>query len=376
MKLVVSRLSIGDIVSRVNILSFLIDFCLNIFFISVRSFFNFFANKEHRIVIISLHRLGDTIFTIPAIRELQIQSNEKLSIVCFPESVPIYKLAFDDVDFCELKHNDFHFNDRFAKRLARKKVKSLKPGIVLDLIGGMSSASLIFSSRAQKVVGISQKNFRSIFNNFVQIRSKPKLTDIYYDAVSTLIKIDDRERMKNSFDSFNPKGKILIHPFAAWREKEWSLKKFCELAVRLKKDYKVQIVSPVGIISQDIKKEIIEAGIEITESKSVDELIQAIKKCSIFIGNDSGPINIANFIGKPTFSIYGGTNPDYTASVHTHQPFIQKKLGCSAGTDEKFCLVGGAEFYCSGKQCMSFLSGDEVYKSVLRLAEKHCNKIN
>ena len=29
-----------------------------------------------------------------------------------------------------------------------------------------------------------------------------------------------------------------------------------------------------------------------------------MKKCSVFIGNDSGPVQIASLLGKPTFTIY------------------------------------------------------------------------
>jgi len=375
MKFAVSRLTIGDFISMNKILAFLIDAGLNIFFRSIRFFCRLLAYKSNRLVIISLHRLGDTIFTIPAIRELQSHSEVKLIIVSFSESVPIYKLALSDIEFCELKHDDFHFNDKIAKWSAKKRLKTLQPGIIINLIGGMSSASLLFNLRAKRIVGISKKEYRSIHDNFVHIREEPKLIDIYLDAVSTIVDVQNQHGEENLNTAFNPKGKILIHPFAAWREKEWSLKKFYELAVRLTKDYAVQLVSPVNTISQDIKDEILKAGIEIAESKSVDELIRLIKECSLFIGNDSGPVNIANFIGKPTFTIYGGTNPDYTASSQKHQLFIQKKLLCSAGTDEKFCLAGGAEFYCSGKQCMNSLSEDEVYKSIVPLAEKYCKKV-
>lgn len=376
MKLVVSKVSIGEFVSRNKFLSFLIESSLNVFFKSVRLFYRFFANNNNSLVLISLHRLGDTVFTIPAIRELKTHIKEKVTIVCFSESVPIYKLAFDDIDFCELRHDDFYLNDRFVKHHARNKVKELKPGFVLDLIGGLSSASLLFNSRAKRVVGISQKNFRAIYDHFVQIREKPKLMDIYFDAASTIVEIPYQDRLEKLSKSFNSSGKILVHPFAAWREKEWSLKKYFELAVRVRKEYEVQIVSPVGKLPQDIKNEIMKVGIELIETKSVDELINRIKECSLFIGNDSGPVNIANFIGKATFTIYGATNPAYTASTEEHQPYIQNKLTCTAGTDSKFCLVGGAEFYCSGKQCMNFLSVDEIYKAIKSLIEANCKEVD
>ena len=119
-------MSIGDFVSKIKIFSFLLDFGLNLFFSTIRFYCNIFAYNSNKLVLLSLHRLGDTIFTIPAIRELKNHFNKRITIVCFPENVPIYKLAFDDIEFCELKHDDFYFNDRVAKHRAKMKMRKLE----------------------------------------------------------------------------------------------------------------------------------------------------------------------------------------------------------------------------------------------------------
>lgn len=375
MKVVVSRISLGNFISRNKVFSFLINSSFNLFFFLVRTFCKIFAYKNGQRVVISLHRLGDTIFTIPAIRELQKYSNEKITIVCFSESIPIYKLAFEDINFCELQHRDFIFNHRIAKPNVKRKLKALRPSVIIDLIGGMSSASILFNSRAEEIIGISKRSFSSIYNHFIEIRNKPQLIDIYLDAISSVIQIPDRNELKKISQSTNPGGKILIHPFAAWREKEWNLRKFIELALKLKKDFVVNFISPPGKIFADVFNEINKLEINIIETSSVEELIQNIKECSLFIGNDSGPVNIANFFGRPTFTIYGATNPDYTSTYQEHQIHIQKKLDCSARSNEKFCIIGGAAFICPGIQCTQSLSVDEVYNQLKPLANKYCIKM-
>jgi ADP-heptose:LPS heptosyltransferase len=374
MKVEVSRISLGNFISRNKVFSFLINSSFNLFFQLVRTFCKIFAYKNGQRVVISLHRLGDTIFTIPAIRELQKYSNEKITIVCFPDSIPIYKLAFKDINFCELEHRDFIFNHHIAKPKVRRKLKALRPSVIIDLIGGMSSASILFNSRAEEIIGISKRSFSSIYGHFVEIRNKPQLIDIYLDAISSLIQIPDRNELKKISRSTNPEGKILIHPFAAWIEKEWNLRKFIELALKLKKDFAVNFISPPGKIFTDVFHEINKLEIDIIETSSVEELIQNINECSLFIGNDSGPVNIANFLGKPTFTIYGATNPDFTSTYQEHQLCIQKKLDCSARSNEKFCIIGGAEFICPGIQCINSLSVDEVFNQLNHLANKYCNK--
>jgi heptosyltransferase-2 len=321
-----------------------------------------------------LHRLGDTIFTIPAIKEVQKHFNNKIIIACYPESIPIYKLAFKDIHFCELEHHDFYFNERLAKFKARNKLKLLRPQVIIDLNGSMSTASLLFSLRAKKIIGMNRIQFKAIYDHFAKVRQSPQLIDIYLDVISSIIQIPDRNKLKKIYRSTYPQGKILIHPFATWREKEWKMKKFIELALKLKKDYTVNFISTPGKLYTDVLDEIRKDGLDVIETRSVDDLIKNIRECSFFIGNDSGPVNIANFLGRPTFTIYGATNPDFTATSQEHQLYIQKKLGCSASSNQKFCLVGGAVFICPGIQCMNLLSPDEVYSQLKLLTDKYCVK--
>lgn len=346
-------------------------FCDLVFFTS-RKIFKLSSYNSDNLIILSFHRLGDTIFTIPAIREIQKHFKLKIIIVCFPDAVPIYKLALDDINFCILQPEDLIINKRIVSLKFKKKFKALRPKIIFDLIGGMSTASLLFNSKAKEIFGTSKKQFRSIYDHFIEIREKPQLVDIYLDVVSLLHEIPDRTAIKKFGKSINPKGKILIHPLAGWKEKEWGLKKFVELANRLKNEFDVSLIIPSGQFSFDIIDEIENDEIELHQTNSVEELVKHIKECSLFIGNDSGPVNIANFLGRPSFTIYGATNPDYTSTFQDHQIHIQKKLSCSAFQYEKYCIIGGGQFICPGIQCMNLLSTEEVYEQVISLARKYC----
>ena len=374
MRFVASRISFSEIINRSKLISFVINLLFNLLFSVIRKICKLVSYTDGGVVIISLHRLGDTIFTIPAIREVQKNNNSKITIACYTESVPIYKIALNGIHYCEFKHTDFYFNDRFAKIKARKKLKKLKPEKIIDLLGSMTSASLIFNLRAKEIIGMNRSQFKSIYDNYAVMRESPQLKDIYLDVVSLIAPIPERNELYKISKAIHSEGRILIHPFAAWSEKEWNLKKFFELGLKLKNYYKVLFILPKSNLDIDIISEIRFAGMDIIETKSVDELIQNLRDCSFFIGNDSGPVNIANFIGKPTFTIYGATNPDFTSTFQEHQQFIQKKLICSATENEKFCLVGGAEYICSGVQCMGELTLNEVFDSIKPLVKKYCQE--
>ena len=368
------RQSYENLVNRNVIFSYIVKTFLDIFFFSIRKINKLFTNDEGNVVVIALHRLGDTIFTIPAIREIQKFYKKKVIIVCFPESVPIYNLAFNNIEYCTVEKEDFLLGIRIAKLKVRKKINSCKPQIIIDLIGGMSSASIIFTSRAKVIVGMNKDFFKGIYDKFTNIRENPQLIDIYLDAISTDIQLQDRTELKKLPESYNRDGIILIHPFAGWKEKEWNLLKFIKLAEKLINNYHVGLITPAGQLSSDIISEIKSKHIEVIQTSSIEELIQNINECSIFIGNDSGPVNIANFIGRPTFTIYGATNPEFTASLSDHQKYIQKVLNCSARHGEKFCIIEGAIYSCQGIQCMNYLTLDKVYDSLIPLIGKYCKR--
>ncbi|MCU0331792.1 MAG: glycosyltransferase family 9 protein [Ignavibacteriaceae bacterium] len=376
MKYKKAKLPFTDLINRNKFISSTTYGILNLFFLIVRFFKKLIKNKDGPLVIIALHRLGDTIFTIPAIRQIYKRYGKKIIILCFPESFPIYSIEFDDIQYCLLRQDEFLFGQRLARHSAKSKLRNLKPEIILDLTGSMISASLIYNIKAKQIIGINREQFSSIYDNYISYREEPKLVDMYLDGASPLIELPNRadfSEQKKQFSPF-PSGRILIHPFAGWKEKEWSLKSIISLAIGLNKNYRLSLIIQNNQLSSDVIDELDHLNIDLIQTNSVEELIKSIMECSLFIGNDSGPVNIANFLGKPTFSIYGATNPDYTASEEDHQRYIQKKINCSAKLNEKYCKIGVGKYDCPGIQCMNLLTVDEVYNTVIPLIEEYCNK--
>lgn len=369
-----SYIAINELLSHKKAVSFLVSLLFSMFFLLVRIICKAFGNTNGSIMIISLQRIGDTIFTIPAIKEIQKKFDEKIIIVCFSESVPIYKLAFSNIDYCILEHDALYLNRRLAISKARRKLKILNSSLVFDLTGSMVSASLIFNLKAKRIIGINGYSFRKIYDDFVEYRKNPQLMDIYLDAISPVIKVLNRDEFNFQPKELNSAGRILIQPFAGWKEKEWNLKKFLCLAEQLKRIYDVSVIVPIGQIDSDVLFEIFNLDINIIQTTSIEELIDLINECSLFIGNDSGPVNIANFLGKPTVTIFGSTNPIFTITKVAHQKYITKELICSAKANEKFCLTGLAQYKCSGNQCMSLLSVKEVYNVLQPLLNAYCTK--
>jgi ADP-heptose:LPS heptosyltransferase len=253
-------------------------------------------------------------------------------------------------------------------------LSSQKPKVIYDLTGVMSSASLIFNSKADKIVGINREQFKGIYDQFIPIRTEPHLMDLYLDATG-LISSDNEFRLKLKAFPLSKTGGdyILIHPYAGWKAKEWNLNHFILLTIELNKVYKTRFITPAHQLPKDIIMELSNLNIELTQTESVEELINEINESSMIIGNDSGAVNIASLLGKPTFAIYGPTNIEYSVPFGNTHNHIHTEISCIPNASNKFCFTFGGLHGCPAFQCMNLLKFNNVKVAVLNFAGKILN---
>ena len=321
-------------------------------------------NSDGTIVVISLHKLGDTVFTIPAVQQIFNHfRNKNISIITFAENKPIYGIEFNSECIITINKKNFILGGRIATREGRKLLDSLKPELIFDLTGTISSASLIVSSKAKNIIGHNSNYYRTVYDNFTSIRKVPHLIDRYLDVVKLFIPVNESEILKGFPINFSTEGKILIFPLAGWAAKEWGLEKFLALSILLNKNYEVEIIVEKDKLSGKEIKKFKEEKIPVIQTASVQELIEKIRECSIFISNDSGPLYIANLLGKPTFTIYGPTNPEYSLPLGKFHKFSQKKISCSPNGTQYCHLQAGLR--CPSYECMHQLIENEVYDGIM-----------
>ena len=81
-----SKFKFTFILNRIPALQKLLNIAVYPLFYSVRMLRRIRSKEGTSIVIISLHRLGDTVFTIPAIKEIIKHYGENIYIVCYEEN--------------------------------------------------------------------------------------------------------------------------------------------------------------------------------------------------------------------------------------------------------------------------------------------------
>lgn len=357
-----SNIFFSDIISKNKFTYHLINFIFFLLFKSIRIITKFFSIRNGNIVIISLHKLGDTVFTIPAIQLIVNSINKNYYILTFPENLPIYKLVLPESKIKTVKREFFSVGDRYAKRNARKTLSCLQPEIIIDLTGVLTSASLILFQRANKIIGINREIYKAIYDRYSPVKINSHSRDIYLN-VAKLINPEIKSKA-NYKEKYLGNDLILIHPFAGWKAKEWNFKKYFQLAERLSLAHNVGMIYEDETLPSDVEEQFEATKIKCFKTKSIEDLISELSCAFFLIGNDSGPVQIAALLGIPTFSIYGPSNPDYHIPDGKIHKCINKKLKCSPANNERLCFTDGGRNGCFSFECMNNLEVEEVLASV------------
>jgi ADP-heptose:LPS heptosyltransferase len=348
-------------IERFRYLKLAIIFVLDLLLRMNRRLFSILTYNNEVVAIIAFHKLGDTVFTIPAIRVLfRKMKDRKIIIFCFPESRSIYNKAFPEIETEIIYHNEFRFEGRIAKHSGKMKIRKYKPQIIFDLTGTIQSASMIFNIRAREIIGINKEYFKHIYDVFTPIRNIPHMIDIYLDAIKDKIQIGDRENIKTfpaRLSSNN--GGLLFHPLAGWASKEWGIDKYVDLILELKDYDRTLIISGYNYDKSQINL-LLNDGVKLIETNDIDSLMEIIESHSVFIGNDSGPANISSLLGVPTFIVYGSTNPVFHLPYGKYHEYIQKKIWCTPNENDKLCYTDGGKRGCPSFECMKQLTVEEV----------------
>lgn len=319
--------------------------------------FRFSRKGGEGILVVSLHLLGDSVYTIPAIKHLRRDfPNETIHVLCYPTGEKLYKLFFSNIIIHTVTKGEFIFG-RFAKHSVRKAIRVINPRVIIDMTGAITSASSIFLSGA-KLTGMNLQYYRKIYDDFTPLRTTPHLMEMYMDPIRNILKNPVDNALYEFESNINRIDKILIFPFAGWKAKEWSFENFIEIGKWLRQKYIVEFVAEPNQLLPKMRDELDSNGFKINYSSSLEYLFELINGCSLFISNDSGPVHIAQSMGRAVFIIYGPSNPKYSIPFGNNFSYVRKLIDCSP-TNQQFCNTSAGR-RCPTIECMRDLSVEKV----------------
>jgi heptosyltransferase-2 len=84
-----------------------------------------------------------------------------------------------------------------------------------------------------------------------------------------------------------------------------------------------------------------------------------LQEAALFVGNDSGPAHLAAAVGTTTLTIFGSTNPDWTAPLGERARIVGPHPVPCTPCYRKLCPIG--------LPCLKELTVEKVWETVLEL---------
>jgi heptosyltransferase-2 len=172
----------------------------------------------------------------------------------------------------------------------------------------------------------------------------------------------DAERKLSYFGVRENEFLIALHPEAGYPSKEWGGDRFRNLIERLLARPRSKIL----ILGTGNAQKIAEAFgssshvVNLVNVLTLREMICAMSRSHLFIGNDSGPSHIAQALGIPAVVIASGTNEYARWGIWAKPSRILKHGVPCSPCHLRDCNV-------EGHPCMSEISVEEVYRAVQEL---------
>ncbi|MGE5437521.1 MAG: glycosyltransferase family 9 protein [Syntrophothermus sp.] len=331
-----------------------------LFIFKTKRIFNI-KSENNKVLVIALSRLGDTVFISFAISVLYQKYREKLTVLCYRNSELILRAQLPHLNCLSINNEDV-FKGRLVNKNVLKDINEINPEKIYDLTGSILGAFILFYSNAKDILGFNEKYFSFLYTKFSSINKESHLIDLYLKPLK-----NDLQNIKVNKEfkiNYNPEDKILIFPFGGWKAKEWNIEKFIQIQKELSKNYECKFIME--------KKSFASKVFEINNvilTDNIQKLLEELNKCSLIISNDSGPLYIANMFGKPTFSIYGPTNPNYSLPYGKYHRYIQSNVHCIPKENNQYCYKDAGRKGCKKFICMDELSIEEVYSKIINFIE-------
>lgn len=305
--------------------------------------------------------IGDTIMSLPAIREIKrLYPNSRLVVAVRPSLAGVYAWV-PEVDGVMLYRKDQHSRRRAFHQLMGE-IRALRPDAYLCFQNAFEAALLGFCSRVPDRIGYARDGRSLLLTRRVSIPSEldrlhqvyyylhllrgAGLSEVDYLTVGGNFKPDMtltrparmHELASRWFDEAGvPDRKLLIgiHAGAFYGSaKRWLPERFAEVIARLRRTFDACFL----IFGTQSEKPLADTIVEHTGAEGIynlcgktnaEELVALIAFCHLFLSNDSGPMHVAAAFQIPQVAIFGSTDPVATGPFNPRSVVIKKPVECS-----------------------------------------------
>ena len=351
-----------------------------------------------KILVISLHRIGDVLFTTPAIRALKesfpearltvwVKSRGRAVLENDPHVDEI--LVFDSVSVAR-GFEDIHRFEIGSRLRFLSELRARRFDLVIDLAGTLGTNIYSFLSGAPLRFGFDKHGFGFLLTKSTPLGQGKHLKQNCLDVIRTIgispknhsLEMELSSSEKQFAEEFMADHSLNcndflvgIHPGAGWATKRWPASSFGQLANLLVEETDARIVIFGNGEERELAKEMLAQmkvePIIMTGTLSLRQMAAVISKCHLYLGNDTGPTYIAEALKVPLGVFFGSTNPFYSAPLETKSVVIRKVVECSPVDLHQYCFdEPGVPCRLGTHECMNSILAEEAFEALIPILVK------
>jgi len=297
-----------------------------------------------RIALVKLSSLGDVVHALPLAATLRAaHPDARLTWIVERREAAILREhpALDDVVVADTR-GWRRARSAGALAAALREVRALRRrlaagrfDVAIDAQGLMKSGLLVAATRARVRVGFARAVVREPLSTLfttTHVTPPPEAAHVVdqYLALLGALGITDRRhefRLPSSATAdvrvdewlaatgIKPRrGLAVLNPGAGRADKRWPVGHFATLARRLVDDGGAQVVITWGPGEEDLARGIASAGaaagpgVALAPATDLDMLLALLRRASVVVAGDTGPLHLAAALGTPCVGLFGPTS--------------------------------------------------------------------
>ena len=155
---------------------------------------------------------------------------------------------------------------------------------------------------------------------------------------------------------------MTLHPgtSAFGQFKRWPAARFGETAARLKRDMGARCVVTHGPAEENLAAEVVASSsgaAQLAPPFSLGELVELLRRASLVIAADTGPLHVAALLKRPVVAIFGSKDPAIYAPYGTRSEIVRADIPCSPCVKRK----------CDRLRCIETIQVGDVLAAAERL---------
>jgi lipopolysaccharide heptosyltransferase II len=346
-----------------------------------------------KILILALSGIGDALMFTPALTLLRKTYPDAQidALVMFAGVKDMYERnpALNNVLYFNFLKEDAASSLKYILSLRKKYDASINVypanrkeyNIINFLIGAKKKAGVKYLRKDNQNLGWLN-NFRiaendSLHNVQENIKLCEKLFNISFNEEPDLnfpLSNEDENFAREYISKLDLKDDELVvgfHPGSATlknhERRRWEPEKFIALGKKLieKKNAKILIFGgpEEKELKNKIKDEINSPNVFTVETENLPQSAAVMKRCNVFVSNDSSLMHIASAMKLNVVAIIGPTNPNYIHPWHTNHKIVTLNLECAPcfiySPRPLICFRTDVKF-----KCIKEVNVDMVYDAV------------